>query len=67
MKAAGGSIEYISKHELNLVVDNRPHQVSPRYLTSSLMTTIATRKSCLPDRNKHYFMQLPADLCASLQ
>ena len=29
MKAAGGSIEYISKHELNLVVGNRPHQVFP--------------------------------------
>lgn len=27
MKAAGGSIEYVTKHELNQVVDNRPHQV----------------------------------------
>ena len=28
MKAAEGVIEYISKHELNLVANNRPHQVT---------------------------------------
>ena len=27
MKAAGGSIEYVTKHDLNQLVDNRPHQV----------------------------------------
>ena len=32
MKAAGGSIEYVTKHDLNLVVDNRPHQVSQHSL-----------------------------------
>lgn len=27
MRAAGGSIEYVTKHDLNQVVENRPHQV----------------------------------------
>jgi tRNA G18 (ribose-2'-O)-methylase SpoU len=27
MKARGGRIEYVSKHDLNLVTDNKPHQV----------------------------------------
>ena len=40
MKAVGGRIEYVSKHDLNQVVENRPHQV----YTSSLMEILSTRE-----------------------
>ena len=58
MKAAGGSIEYISKHELNLVVDNRPHQVSPCTLHSVSGPPVQGTRSCLPGIDNCYFMQI---------
>ena len=46
MKAAGGSIEYVTKHELNQVVDNRPHQVPSCLLYVLLHPQHQTLLSC---------------------
>lgn len=31
MKERGGTIQYVSKHDLNLATDNKPHQVNLAY------------------------------------
>ena len=50
MKAAGGAIEYISKHELNLVANNRPHQVTCTcsFSRHAAAATFSKRRGTMP-------------------
>lgn len=43
MKARGGKIDYVSKHDLNLVTDNKPHQVQNPHFGSLPMPLTFSR------------------------
>lgn len=44
MKQVGGRIQYVTKHDLNLVIDNKPHQVRSTPLHRHTVLILASYK-----------------------